>query len=119
MVKFNILLTFLYVFLLYLCPIKITKNQIIMTPFEQAQEQVKQGTLKTPSVSVGAKAVDYFGYQLLVHIYNLKIMGAGMKFRGITFTQIKKYYGLKGKSAKECVPQLQQIFDEYKTKLGV
>ena len=46
-------------------------------------------------------------------------MGAGMKFRGITFTQIKKYYGLKGKSAKDCVPQLEQIFTEYKEKLGV
>ena len=90
-----------------------------MTQFEQAQEQVKQGTLKTPSVSAGANNIDYFGYQLSVHIYNLKIMGAGMKFRGITFSQIKKYYGLKGRSAKDCVPQLEQIFTEYKEKLGV
>lgn len=90
-----------------------------MTQFEQAQEQVKQGTLNTPSVSQGTKEVDYFGYQLAVHIYNLKIMGAGMKFRGITFSQIKKYYGLKGRSAKDCVPQLEQIFAEYKEKLGV
>jgi len=90
-----------------------------MTPFEQAQEDVKNGTLKTPNVSVGTKAVDYFGYQLSVHIYNLKIMGAGMKFRGITFSQIKKYYGLQGRSAKDCLPQLEQIVTEYKEKLGV
>lgn len=107
-----------WIFVVYL---KYQNNQYIitMTQFEQAQEQVKQGTLNTPSVSQGTKEVDYFGYQLAVHIYNLKIMGAGMKFRGITFSQIKKYYGLKGRSAKDCVPQLEQIFAEYKEKLGV
>ncbi len=88
-----------------------------MTQFEQAQEQVKQGTLNTPSVSTSNGKVDYFGYQLAVHIYNLKIMGAGMTCRGIKFTDIKKYYGLNGRSAKDCVPQLEQIFAEYKEKL--
>ena len=90
-----------------------------MTQFEQAQEQVKQGTLNTPNVSTSNGEVDYFGYRLVVHICNLKIMGAGMTCRGITFSQIKKYYGLKGRSAKDCVPQLEQIFTEYKEKLGV
>lgn len=87
-----------------------------MTPFEQAQQQVEAKILATPSVSVGSKPIDYFSYQLAVHLFNLKIMAGGMKCRGITFTQIKKYYGLKGKSAKDCVDQMKGIVSDYKTK---
>jgi hypothetical protein len=61
-----------------------------------------------------ASSLDYFGYQLSVHNFNLKIMANGMKFKGITFTQIKKYYGLKGKSAKDCLAQFEQIMNDYK-----
>ena len=89
-------------------------NLNIMTPFEQAQEQVKNGLLKTPSVSVGTKPVDYFEYQISVHRFNLKLMSSGLSFRGITFTQIKKYYGLKGRTAKECLPQFEEIIANYK-----
>ena len=84
-----------------------------MTQFEQAQEQVKNGELRTPSVSYGAKPVDYFGYQLSVHKFNLSLMSKGMLCRGITFTQIKKYYGLKGRSAKDCLPQFLEIIEKY------
>lgn len=88
-----------------------------MTQFEQAQAQVKEGTLRTPSVSMGNNSIDYFGYQLAVHHFNLKIMASGMKFKGITFTQIKKYYGLKGKGAKDCLAQFEQIMNDYKKSL--
>ena len=88
-----------------------------MTPFEQAQEQVKAKTLKTPQVSAGGKEVDYFGYQLSVHKFNLSLMAKGMTFRGIKFTDIKKYYGLKGKSAKDCLPQFLEIMENYKKAL--
>jgi hypothetical protein len=84
-----------------------------MTPFEIAQQQVKEGQLKTPSVSVGTTPIDYFKYQLSVHKFNLSIMASGMKFRGITFTQIKKYYGLKGKSAKDCLPQFILLMNKF------
>ena len=80
-----------------------------MTHFEQAQQQAELGQLQTPKVSTATGEIPYFGYQLAVHIYNLKIMAAGMKCRGITFTQIKKYYGLKGRTAKDCVGQLEEI----------
>jgi len=90
-----------------------------MTPFEQAQQQVKNGTLQTPSVSAGKGNIDYFGYQLSVHHFNLKLMAKGMKFRNITFTQIKNYYGLKGKSAKDCLPQFEEILNNYKKQLVV
>jgi hypothetical protein len=88
-----------------------------MTQFEQAQAQVKEGSLKVPSVSMGSSNIDYFGYQLATHRFNLKVMSSGMKFKGITFTQIKKYYGLKGKSAKDCLPQFEQIINDYKQGL--
>ena len=88
-----------------------------MTPFEQAQEQVKTKTLQAPQVSAGGKEVDYFGYQLSVHKFNLSLMAKGMTFRGIKFTDIKKYYGLKGKSAKDCLPQFLEIMENYKKAL--
>ena len=88
-----------------------------MTQFEIAQEQVKQGTLQAPSVSTSNGSIDYFGYQLAVHKFNLSIMAKGMTCRGITFTQIKKYYGLKGRSAKDCLGQFEQIMADYQQKL--
>lgn len=89
-----------------------------MTQFEQAQEQVKNGELRTPNVSAGAKTVDYFGYQLSVHKFNLSLMAKGMAFKGIKFTDIKKYYGLTGRSAKDCLPQFLEIVEKYKQELN-
>lgn len=86
------------------------------TPFEQALAQVEAKALLTPHVSVEGKPVDYFSYQLNVHLFNLKIMASGMKVRNITFTQIKNYYGLQGKSAKDCVPLMQQVILNYQTR---
>ena len=40
-----------------------------------------------------------------------------MLVRGIGFKQIKHYYGLKGNSSKECVPQLEELLNNYKLKL--
>lgn len=88
-----------------------------MTPFQQALQAAAQGTLQTPSVSNENGNVDYFGYQLAVHKFNLSLMARGMKCRGITFTQIKKYYGLKGRTATDCLPQFIQIMDAYKKAL--
>ena len=85
-----------------------------MTDFQKALELTRSGDLKTPSVSTGGGKVDYFGYQLATHKFNLSVMAKGMTFRGIKFTQIKKYYGLKGRSAKDCLPQLEQIIEDYK-----
>jgi hypothetical protein len=85
-----------------------------MTQFEQALANARKGTLQTPSVSMGNTQVDYFNYQLSVHHFNLKLMAKGMTFRQITFTQIKKYYGLIGRSAKDCLAQFEQIMNDYK-----
>jgi hypothetical protein len=88
-----------------------------MTPFQQALISASEGKLKTPTVSTATGNVNYFGYQLAVHKYNLGIMAAGMQCRGITFTQIKKYYGLKGRTAKDCLDQMDQLISAYKQAL--
>lgn len=85
-----------------------------MTTFEQVQQQIATGEVRAPKVFYGEGEIPYTGYQLAVHVFNLKGMALGLKFRGITFTQIKKYYGLTGRSAKECLPQLEEIQRKFK-----
>ena len=85
-----------------------------MTQFQQSMLATENGTMQVPTVSTSTGTIPFAGYQLATHIYSLKIMAAGMKMRGVTFTQIKKYYGLPGKTAKECIPQLQQIQNAYR-----
>lgn len=84
-----------------------------MTLFEQAVKAAREGNLQTPSVSVGTKPISYFKYQLVVHKFNLNIMAGGMTCRGIKFTDIKKYYGLKGRKPKDCVEQLNKILTDF------
>lgn len=85
-----------------------------MTQFEQALQAVEMGTLKTPSVSTSEGNVDYFGYQLAVHHFNLKIMAKGMSCRGVKLKDLKEYYGLKGKSAADCLAQFEILLTKYK-----
>jgi hypothetical protein len=87
-----------------------------MTQFQQTMLATENGTMQVPTVSNESGTIPFAGYQLATHVYALKIMALGMKMRGVTFTQIKKYYGLKGKSAKECIPQLEQIMLAYKER---
>lgn len=88
-----------------------------MTNFEKALQQVNEGKLQTPSVSVGDKQIDYFGYQLATHHYNLKLMSKGMQFKGIKLKDLKDYYGLKGRTALDCLPQFEKIMADYKATL--
>jgi hypothetical protein len=86
-----------------------------MTQFEQALQQVKEQQLQTPKVMTEGREIDYFGYQLSVHHFNLKLMAKGMTCRGIKFSDIKRYYGLKGRTASDCLPQFEVILNDYKT----
>jgi hypothetical protein len=88
------------------------------TEFQQAVASAKQGNLKTPKVMVGDKEVDYFGYQLNIHIFNMKILAKGMLFKGITAKQIKDYYGLTARSNKDALAQLEKIQEDYKKQRG-
>jgi hypothetical protein len=89
-----------------------------MTQFEQAQQQAKDGTLRTPSVSTSTGNIDYFGYQLSVHKFNLSIMSKGMTCKGVKLKDLKTYYGLKGRTAADCLPQLEQIIKNYRNTLA-
>jgi hypothetical protein len=107
---------FIWIYQKFSLHLSYNQNPNQMTKFEQAQEQVKEGKLKTPSVSAEGKNINYFAYQLAVHKYNLSLMAKGLKFRGITFSQIKDYYGLKGRSAKDCLEQFEKIMADYSAK---
>lgn len=85
--------------------------------FTKAVEQWLAGDLETPSVSVSGKSIDYFGYQLAVHHFNLKIMAKGMSCRGVKLKDLKDYYGLKGRSAQDCLSQFEKIQEWYKAVL--
>ena len=84
------------------------------TQFEKAVTLARSGELQTPSVHYGGSQIDYFHYQLATHIYSLKVLSAGLKMNGVKLKDIKDYYGLKGKSAKDCLPQLEAIYQAYK-----
>jgi hypothetical protein len=87
-----------------------------MTQFETAVAQAKAGELKTPSVSTSNGSVDYFWYQLSVHHYNLKLMSKGIMSRGVKLKDLKAYYGLKGRSAGDCLSQYEMLIEGYKEK---
>lgn len=87
-----------------------------MTQFEQAVLQVEAGKLNAPVVSNGTGKVDYFQYQLAIHHYNLKLMAKGLKFRGIKLSDLKKYYGLKGRTAADCLAQFEQVKGKYENR---
>lgn len=90
-------------------------NKVIkQTPFEIAQGQAKAGTLKTPIVGTAQGKIDYFRYQLIVHKFQLSLASKGMiPTRGWKLKPIKEYYGLKGRTAKNCLPQFIEIMENY------
>jgi hypothetical protein len=85
-----------------------------MKTFKELKAQVELGQ-KMPTVSVNKGNVSFLGYQLAVHVYALGIMSLGMTYPGVTFKEIKAYYELKGRSAKDCLPQLKIILSDFKT----
>lgn len=85
-----------------------------MTPFEQAQEDVKSGKLKTPDISTAQGKIPYWGYQLSTHKFQLSIAAKGMiPTRGWKLKPLKQYYGLKGRTAAECLKEFLVIFEKY------
>ena len=87
-----------------------------MTQFEEAVLAVEDHRLQTPSVNYQGKNVDYFNYQLAVHHFNLKLMAKGMQCRGIKLRDLKAYYGLKGRTAADCLSQYEAVMERYKNR---
>jgi hypothetical protein len=82
-------------------------TQLELTPFQKAIQQVQAGTLQTPSVNYGKKEINYFAYQISVHRYYLKLMASGIGNKQVKLKDLKTYYGLKGKTAKEVLTDFE------------
>ena len=87
-----------------------------MTPFQQAVQQAQAGTLQTPEVSMSGGRIDYFQYQLAVHKFYLSMMAKGIQNRQVKLRDLKQYYGLKGRTAADCLPQFLQLMEQYSSK---
>ena len=85
-----------------------------MTKFETVIQQAESGQLQLPTAHYGKNPIDYIWYQLSVHHHNLKLMAKGLKFRGIKLSELKEYYGLKGRSASDCLTQFEQVIAKFK-----
>ena len=82
-----------------------------MTPFEQAVLKVQEGTLQVPTVGVGNGTINYFNYQLATHKFYLSLMAKGITNRQVKLRDLKQYYGLKGRTAADCLPQFIQLME--------
>jgi hypothetical protein len=93
------------------------------TPFELAKKEVYAGNLKAPSVSAGTERgiiqVPYFRYQLACHKMAISLLTKGIKLtrNAPPLKHYKEYYGLKGKTATDCLVEFQKIFDDYEKEL--
>ena len=84
-----------------------------MTPFQQAVAQAQAGTLKTPEVSMSTGKINFFQYQLATHKFYLSLMSKGIQNRQVKLKDLKQYYGLKGKTAADCLPQFLQLMEQF------
>ena len=65
-----------------------------MTPFQQSMLATEDGSQRVPTVyTENGGTIPFAGYQLATHVYDC----------------------LKGKSAKDCLPELQQMQEMYRT----
>jgi len=78
-----------------------------LTPFQKAVLQVQAGTLQAPKVNYGTKEINYFSYQINVHYYYLKLMAVGIGNKQVKLKDLKNYYGLKGKTAKDVLADFE------------
>lgn len=84
-----------------------------MTKFESTIQQIESGTLQPPKVIMQHGEVNYIWYQINVHLYYLKIMASGLKVRNVRLKDIREYYGIKGRTAKELSDALFCLQQQY------
>jgi hypothetical protein len=87
-----------------------------MTPFQQAVLNVQAGKQNVPTVSTSEGTINYFNYQLAVHKYYLSLMSKGIQNRQVKLRDLKNYYGLKGRTASDCLPQFLQLMKQFTGK---
>ena len=84
-----------------------------MTPFQNAVAQAEAGQLQVPTVGTSEGTINYFKYQLATHKFYLSLMSKGIQNRQVKLKDLKQYYGLKGKTAADCLPQFIQLMDQF------
>lgn len=88
------------------------------TPFLQIIEAVENGTKKVPSVNYQGTEVDYLYYQIVSHVQALKLMSVGLKYKAFKLKDLKNYYGLAGRTASDCLTELQDLKEYYKHRMA-
>lgn len=88
------------------------------TPFIQDLIFLMEGTKKAPEVHYGGNRIDYIGYQLSTHNFQLKILASGMTMRGVKLSNIKAYYGFKSRSAKDMLNEMEILKTAYSELLS-
>jgi hypothetical protein len=82
-----------------------------MIPFEQVKIEIANGTKRLPSIMMNGKNINPVIYELTVHKFYLSLMAKGISNRQVKLSYIKKFYGLKGRTAAEVLPGFMRIYD--------
>ena len=81
-----------------------------MKTYNDLVKGVENGTVKVPVVSYENNDIPYTKYILAIHKFNLGLMSKGMLVRGVKLKHLKDYYGLKGRSAKDCYKEFCAMY---------
>jgi hypothetical protein len=84
-----------------------------MTPFQQAVLNVQAGKQQVPTVGTSKGTINFFNYQLATHKFYLSLMAKGISNRQVKLRDLKNYYGLKGRTASDCLPQFIQLMEQF------
>lgn len=83
------------------------------TPFEKTLEDINLGKLKPPFVLSENASIPYIKYQLAVHKMQLNLFAKGLKHSQVKLKDLKQYYGLKGKTAAQCLNEFMEIYKQH------
>jgi hypothetical protein len=84
-----------------------------MTPFQQSVLNVQAGKQQVPTVGTSEGTINFFSYQLATHKFYLSLMAKGISNRHVKLRDLKNYYGLKGRTASDCLPQFIQLMEQF------
>ncbi len=84
-----------------------------LTPFIQDLIFLTEGSKKAPEVHYDGTKIDYIGYQLSTHRFQLKILASGMTMRGVKLSTIKSYYGFTSRTAKDMLNEMEILKTAY------
>jgi len=83
------------------------------TPFEKAVAAAIDGTLQAPVIIRGAAQLDPLRFQLAMHKGLLRLAALGIKMKAYRLSDIKVYYGYKGRSAAEVLKEHLSLMEDF------